>query len=208
MGLGSPHGLQPGCRAAAAGRACVADHVPGSAARSGILRSVRSDPKDPESIESCLERARRGPAELRARCLGLKEEDTRRKPGVGKLSIVEHVCHMLDMERDVFGERLRRVLDEDNPRLAPVKQDHYVEEERWRGRTFAELLDEWEKLRSANIARVEATVAADWSRPVQHPDLGKATFADVVARWSRHDVEHLRQIEIIARNCAERNLSA
>ena len=67
-------------------------------------------------------------------------------------------------------------------------------------------MDEWQRLRRANVDLVEPTGPAEWSRPVRHPDLGNATFADVVHRWSRHDTDHLRQIEIIARNCRERNL--
>jgi hypothetical protein len=167
---------------------------------------VSPPPKDREFIDGCLERTRAGPAGLADACRGLDDEDFRRKPGVGKLSILEHMSHMLDMERDVFGVRLRRVLEEENPKLDPVDQEHYVEEARYAGRTFQELFDEWEKLRRANVELVETTGPADWGRPVRHPDLGEATFADVVNRWSRHDGDHLRQIDIIARNCRERNV--
>lgn len=155
-------------------------------------------------MKSCLERSRASPSALADSCRGLAEDDFRRKPGVGKLSILEHMTHMLDMERDVFGVRLRRVLEEQNPKLDPVDQEHFVEEARWADRTFQQVFDEWEKLRRANVDLVDTTGPADWERPVRHPDLGEATFADVVHRWSRHDADHLRQIEIIARNCRER----
>lgn len=161
--------------------------------------------KDSAYIASCLERARNGPPVLRDACVGLGEDDFKRKPGAGKLSLLEHIVHMLDMERDVFGVRLRRVLEEDNPKLDPVDQEHFVDENRYAGRSFQQILDEWEKLRRANVEIVERTGPAQWTRPVRHPDLGNATFADVVHRWSRHDSDHLRQIEIIARNCRERS---
>jgi hypothetical protein len=167
---------------------------------------VSEPKKDRAFIDACLERTRSGPAVLGETCEGLADDAFLRKPGVGKLSILEHVSHMLDMERDVFGVRLRRVLEEDNPKLDPVDQEHYVDESRYAGRTFRQLFDEWRKLRLANVELVETTGPADWPRPVRHPDLGNATFADVVNRWSRHDADHLRQIEIIARNCRERNV--
>jgi hypothetical protein len=157
-------------------------------------------------MDACLERCRSGPPVVAETCAGLTEDDYRRKPGSGKLSILEHMAHMLDMERDVFGVRIRRVLEEDDPKLDPVDQEHYVDESRYAGRTFANLFDEWSELRRTNVETVEATVPEQWTRPVRHPDLGKATFADVVHRWSRHDADHLRQIEIIARNCRERNV--
>ena len=171
-----------------------------------MLRDVSEQMKDRAFLDVCLERTRAAPAALGDACRGLSEEDYRRKPGVGKLSILEHMTHLLDMERDVFGVRLRRVLEEENPKLEPVDQEHYVDESRYAGRTFQNIFDEWEKLRRANVELVEPTGEADWARPVRHPDLGNATFADVVNRWSRHDSDHLRQIEIIARNCRERNL--
>jgi hypothetical protein len=170
-----------------------------------MLRPVSEAKKDLEFIEACLERTRAGPGTIAEICRGLAEEDLARKPGAGKLSVLEHAIHMLDMERDVFGVRLRRVLEEDDPKLDPVDQEHFVDETRYAGRTFRQIFDEWEKLRRANVELVEATDAEQWARRVRHPDLGKATFADVVHRWSRHDADHLRQIEIIARNCRERS---
>ena len=172
----------------------------------GYARPVAHIKKDREFIDACLELTRSGPAGLQDATRGLTDEDFQRKPGAGKLSLLEHVTHMLDMERDVFGVRLRRVLEEDNPKLDPVDQEHYVDESRYAGRSFQEIVDEWERLRRANVDLVESTGPEQWARPVRHPDLGNATFADVVHRWSRHDADHLRQIEIIARNCRERNL--
>jgi hypothetical protein len=168
---------------------------------------VPADPKDAEFIRSCVERARLGPPVVREAVRGLSDEDARRKPGAGKLSIIEHLWHLLEMEREVFAVRLRRVLTEDNPKLAPVNQEHFVEDVHVEGRDCAGIVDEWERLRLANVAVVEGTCEADWKRPTRHPELGdKATFADVVGRWSRHDGDHVRQIEILARNAHERNL--
>src|SRR5262245_59254156 len=130
-------------------------------------------------MDACLARARGGPEALHRLVDGLAEDDARRKPGAGKLSLIEHMAHMLDMERDVFGVRIRRFLQEDDPKLDPVDQEHYVDDSRYAGRTFRELLAEWEELRRQNLEVVEATGPEKWKRPVRHPDLGKATFADV-----------------------------
>lgn len=168
---------------------------------------MNGEPKDADFVHGCLERARLGPVLVREAVRGLAETDARRKPGAGKLSIIEHLWHMLEMEREVFTVRLRRVLAEDNPRLAPVNQEHFVEEGQIADRTCQDILDEWERMRLDNVLVVERTGEPEWRRPVRHPDLGdKSTFADVVGRWSRHDAEHIRQIEILARNAHERHL--
>ena len=158
------------------------------------------------SLADCVAKALAGPRRLREICSDLDAVAVTRKPGQGKLSAIEHVCHLIDMERSVFGVRLRRVLEESSPRLDPVSMDHFVEEERWRDRAFAALVAEWEEARRANIERVTAADDDDLTRVALQPDVGRITFLQIARQWARHDREHLRQLEIIALNLRERNL--
>jgi len=164
--------------------------------------------KEPVEIaQQSIEAARAGPARLRALCDGLDSGDCARKPGVGKLSLFEHVWHLLDMERDVFGPRLRQVLADDNPVLQPLDiEEHAVRDEDDSSHDLTAIIDAWEAARAENVALVEHTDASDWVRPLHHPLIGKATFLDLVRRWGRHDGDHLRQIEILSLNMRERNL--
>ena len=67
-------------------------------------------------------------------------------------------------------------------------------------------LEEWTRSRESNAALVAATDPDQWTRTAEHPQVGQATFLELVERWARHDVDHLRQIEILALNSRERNL--
>jgi hypothetical protein len=167
-----------------------------------------SEPTEPsEIVRESLAAAAAGPAQLRELADGLDDRDCRRKPGVGKLSLAEHVWHLRDMERDVFGPRLQRVLSEDDPRLEPLDveehEDRDLEDD---AESLGDVIAGFETARAANVALVEGTDAEQWQRPLQHPLIGRATFLDLVRRWGRHDSEHLRQIDILARNIRERNL--
>ena len=167
--------------------------------------SEHTEPVD--VVRQSIETARSGPPTLRALCEGLDSKDCARKPGVGKLSLFEHVWHLLDMEREVFGPRLRQVLAEDAPVLQPLDiEEHAVRDEDDENHDLTEIIDAWETARLENVALVEGTGAAEWTRPLMHPLIGKATFVDLVRRWGRHDGDHLRQIEILALNMRERNL--
>ncbi len=159
---------------------------------------------EPDDLSGAVEAARAGPARVRELCAGLSDADFRWKPGVGKLSLVEHLVHMVEMERSVFGVRLRRILAEDDPRLEPLDESHFIEEELLLRHAPADLLDAWEDCRRGNVDLVTSAAPEQWERPVQHPDLGKTTFRGVVGRWTRHDLDHVRQIEIIALNMQER----
>ncbi len=163
------------------------------------------DPGD--VVAASLRAAREAPGKLRGLCTGLGERDCARKPGVGKLSLLEHVWHMLDMEREVFGVRMRRVLAEDDPNLEPLDvEEHTVRDEELEGHSLGDVIARWEVERLANLHLVEGTGPEQWRRPLRHPQIGRAKFVDLVSRWARHDAEHLRQIEILALNCRERNL--
>jgi len=158
-------------------------------------------------VRRSIEAAREGPPRLRALCDGLDSKDCARKPGVGKLSLFEHVWHLLDMERDVFGPRLRQVLAEDDPVLAPLDvEEHPVRDEDDLNHELREIVAAWETARAENVKLVESTGTGEWVRPLLHPLIGKATFLDLVRRWGRHDGDHLRQIEILSLNMRERNL--
>ena len=149
-----------------------------------------------------------GPAAARALVAGLAPRDLARKPGVGKLSLLGHLLHLRDMEERVFGPRLVRILEVDDPLLEPlVIEDHVVDEDTVPDDDDIDaVLAAWEAARERNIAVVAGTGSEQWSRRASHPQLGRATFQDVVARWARHDGDHLRQIEILAVNSRERNL--
>ncbi len=182
-----------------------------------ILRRVAEADEQRGRLDGFLALARSGPGAVRSLLAGLDAEDLARKPGVGKLSLLGHLCHLREMEERVFGVRLERVLAEDNPTLEPlVVEDHVVpDDDLVTGEFTVEDLAEadveavlaaWEAARSRNIERAENTGPEEWSRPARHPQLGSATFFEIVERWSRHDTDHVRQIEILALNSRERNL--
>lgn len=167
---------------------------------------MSDSPSPADRIAAALERARRGPPRLRSLCADLGADDAARKPGVGKLSVMEHVTHMLGMERDVFAHRMHQTLDQESPRVQRVVGDYFAEADLVEARSLADSIDEYTRRRAANVALVEGTGPEQWERPWLHPDGRKRTLLDLVHEWANHDDEHLRQIQILARNAEERNL--
>ena len=168
--------------------------------------AVMEETSETRTVPDALEVARASAERLSEICTELAEDDAQRKPGVGKLSAIEHVVHLLDMERDVFHVRFRRVLDEDAPQLASVSMEHLVEADRVESGDLAALVAEWLAERKVNLDLVAGTSEDQWDRVATQPDQGPLTFRELVHQWSRHDMDHLRQLEIIAMNSRERNL--
>ena len=55
---------------------------------------------------------------------GIVADDLRMRADDGNFSFVEHVCHLRDIEREGYGARIERILNEESPSLAtdPVQQ--------------------------------------------------------------------------------------
>lgn len=95
------------------------------------------------------------PDELKA-ALGSRLSDTqaRFKPGPEEWSIKEIVSHLIDGER-VFSYRLLRISRKDKTPLPGFEQVDYVRESGADELPFADLLDEFEYLRRANVIAIK-----------------------------------------------------
>jgi hypothetical protein len=64
------------------------------------------------------------------------------------------------------------------------------------GKSLAQLLDEFARLRSENLAELRALNLRqeDLERRGRHPSLGVVILSQLLATWAAHDLTHLHQI--------------
>ena len=74
--------------------------------------------------------------------------------------------------------------------------DRWGQERESAGKSLAQLLDEFARLRTANLNELRALnlEPADLARRGQHPALGVVTLSQLLATWAAHDLTHLHQI--------------
>src|SRR5437667_12709293 len=72
-----------------------------------------------------LEAAEKSPKEIAAAVLGLPDKVLRYKPASDKWCILEVLGHLADMEI-VLGYRMRQMLADDQPVIAPLDQDAWA----------------------------------------------------------------------------------
>jgi hypothetical protein len=65
-----------------------------------------------------------------------------------------------------------------------------------KGRSLADLLDDFERERTRSLERLAALqlTEADLSRPARHPEFGAVTLGHLLATWVAHDLTHLAQV--------------
>ncbi|MDX1993724.1 MAG: DinB family protein [bacterium] len=93
---------------------------------------------------------RQQPADLRDLLASVSEDQTMVRPAPGEWSIREVLGHLCDTER-IFAYRALCVARGDSTPLPGFEQDDYVRATDFNARSLADLLDEFELQRRANI---------------------------------------------------------
>ncbi len=118
-----------------------------------------------------------------------------RNEGEKTWSAFDIVGHLIHAERTDWMPRARMILEFGEARTF-VPFDRLAQERESRGKSLAELLDEFARLRSKNLEELRALNlrAEDLARRGQHPALGVVTLSQLLATWAGHDLTHLHQL--------------
>lgn len=151
-----------------------------------------------DEATSILERT---PATLDALLRDLPSPWLRAHEGGDTWSAFDILGHLIHGEKTDWMIRTRIILQH-GARQPFEPFDRFAQFEASRGRTVEELLDEFARLRHANLAALAALnlTPADLERTGRHPDLGSVTLSQLLAAWVAHDLDHVVQIcRVLAR---------
>jgi hypothetical protein len=129
----------------------------------------------------------------------LGAERIEQPPAPGKWCAREIVCHLADCEL-TFGFRLRQTLSEDNHTIQPFDQEKWAVH--YEGYDVHDALATFYAVRTWNLALIRSLPSGAHMKPVTHPERGSMTFRTIVETMGGHDINHLRQLEAIAKKFA------
>src|SRR5579863_3258289 len=137
----------------------------------------------------------RTPGALNELLRGLPEEWTERNEGGDTWNAREIVAHLSHCERTDWMVRVKHLLQFGEAQPFPPF-DRLGQREAMRGKSLAELLDEFARLRAQNLEQLRGLglSAADLERRGMHPALGPVTLSELLATWGGHDLSHLHQL--------------
>jgi uncharacterized damage-inducible protein DinB len=128
----------------------------------------------------------------------LSKKEIRRRPAPGKWSIAEILAHLADAE--VVGSwRIRQILGADGTPIQAYDQNVWAETFRYEDRDPRESLRLFRVLRENNLLLLKAVPRKLWENHGMHAERGKETIAQIVRMFAGHDLNHLQQIEKIAK---------
>lgn len=145
-------------------------------------------------VENHLEAAEKSPKLVAAAVSGLPEKVLRFKPAPDKWCIHEILGHLADVEI-VYAYRLRQMLADKKPVIAPINVDDWARNLDYLGTPPAELVALYGLNRHANL-RLLQRLKPDLEKSAYHPETKKDfTVAQLVERLGTHGASHLAQIE-------------
>jgi hypothetical protein len=145
-------------------------------------------------LDLSIEVLRRTPETLRALLEGLDNKWVRSTEGPETFSPFDVVGHLIDGEETDWIARARIILAR-GPNLTFEPYDRFRHFARNTDRSLASLLDEFARLRSANLELLAGwkLTERELDLPGEHPSLGRVTLRQLLAAWVVHDLGHVAQ---------------
>lgn len=140
----------------------------------------------PRLLKSCAER--------------LPRSEWTRQPSPGLFSLVEHCCHLRDLEEEGYALRLRRMLREEEPVLDDFDGGAVAARRAYPGQDLAQAVQAFAEARSRNLlllAGLDAPALARTARFGEHRTITVARLADLMAE---HDASHRSELEDLFRS--------
>jgi hypothetical protein len=118
-------------------------------------------------------------------------------PGAdGSWSVNDVLGHLCDHAR-FLHERVRRIRDLEEPRLAGYDQEALAADRHAQGSSAEALLDEFSAQRAATVDLLAELVHWNWARAGRHEHLGRISIRQLVDRAIAHDENHLQQVRAL-----------
>jgi uncharacterized damage-inducible protein DinB len=145
-----------------------------------------------------LELQQAAPGKLAALLQGKSREQLTRRPAADKWSMAEITAHLADAEIAISW-RLRQILSTNEVPIQSYDQESWASTFDYAHRDPEQSLELFRALRNSNVALLKSVPAKLWDNYGMHQERGKESIAHVVRMVAGHDLNHLGQIERIAK---------
>ncbi len=135
---------------------------------------------------------------LAAAIKGLDKRKLNKRPAPEKWSITEILAHLADAEL-VGSWRMRIVLSQNGAPLHAFDQDIWATTFNYRKSEAKRSLETFHLLRDNNLAMLKKLPKELWENYGQHSERGQEKISQIVRMFAAHDLNHLGQIEQIAK---------
>jgi hypothetical protein len=147
------------------------------------------------SLNKSIEILERTPKVISSLLEHLSDDWTMQNEGPDTWGPFDVVGHLIHCEKTDWMPRAKIILEQGE--AIPFKPfDRFAQYEDSKGKTLADLLDEFASRRAENLAQLNLLnlTEPDFEKTGIHPSLGKVSLKNLLATWTAHDLGHIAQI--------------
>src|SRR5258706_13843023 len=147
------------------------------------------------TIEKSIEILDHTPGVLNTMLRNISADWTSQNEGGDTWSVYDIVGHLIHGEKTDWIPRMEIILSEKNDkRFQPF--DRFAQFEESKGKSLAQLLDEFKSLSEKNIEHLRLKKLTDKNLKANgiHPVFGEVTLSQLFSAWVVHDLNHIAQI--------------
>ncbi len=147
------------------------------------------------TVTGAMEILERTPAVLKALLNGLSDDWVMNNEGPETFSPYDVIGHLIHGEKTDWTARTKMILEYGNTKPF-VPWDRFAQYEESKGKSLAQLLDEFAAIRKENMTWFKSLqlTEADLDKKGLHPKLGEVTLRNLLSTWVIHDLTHIAQV--------------
>ena len=120
-----------------------------------------------------------------------------RQPDRGHFSLVEHCCHLRDLEEEGYTLRLRRMLREDRPVLEDFDGAAVAARRSYPGQDLAGAMQAFGEARARNLALLSSLDPRALARTATFGEHGTISVQGLAELMVEHDAGHRGELEAL-----------
>ncbi|MED5617892.1 DinB family protein [Ideonella sp. BN130291] len=158
---------------------------------------------DPSSDPALLDTLAQMPAQLQALARALPPHRHAWRPGSDLFSLLEHACHLRDLEAEGYQLRIRRLVEEDLPELQEIDGSSWAVERDYQAQSLDEAMGAFAAHRARTVALLADTLPRHAGRKGLFGGFGIVTLGELVRGMAAHDASHREEIAALVAAAAQ-----
>jgi hypothetical protein len=145
------------------------------------------------SHQEIVDTLRALPGQIEVLVRDLDEEALRRRPAPDQWSIKEVCAHLRD-SLEIDGERIRRMVEEDDPSISSYDQEALAREGDYQNANMPLVLTALRAFSGGNAYMLEGLSEEQWRRGGRHEERGPINVGGYAEQQAEHCRAHLEQL--------------
>ena len=122
-----------------------------------------------------------------------------------RLSALEQICHLRDVEIEGYHERLRRAVSESNPALPSLDSESMARERSYASADSGAVFAAFRSARAETVALIRNLDELQLARTAQFAEYGVVSLRSLVHFLCSHDQQHLAGLQWLLAKLAARH---